>query len=39
VPVIRLIRVAYTVNDRPVEVCDTIIAADRYVLSYELPGR
>lgn len=39
VPIIRLVRVAYAVNDQPVEVCDTIIAADRYVLSYELPAR
>jgi hypothetical protein len=27
------------VEDRPVEVCDTVMAADRYVLSYELPAR
>jgi hypothetical protein len=30
--------VAYA-GDRPVEVCDTVMAADRYVLSYELPAR
>jgi GntR family transcriptional regulator len=26
-------------DDRPLEVCDTTMAADRYVLSYELPAR
>jgi len=39
VPVFALIRVAYDAGDRPVEVCDTVMAADRYVLSYELPAR
>jgi GntR family transcriptional regulator len=39
VPVFVLIRVAYDVEDKPVEVCDTVMAADRYVLSYELPAR
>jgi GntR family transcriptional regulator len=39
VPVIALVRVAYDLEDRPVEVCDTVMAADRYVLSYELPAR
>jgi GntR family transcriptional regulator len=39
VPVFLLVRVAYDVEDRPVEVCDTVMAADRYVLSYELPAR
>lgn len=39
VPVFRLVRVAFTEDDQPVEACDTIIAADRYVLSYELPAR
>jgi len=37
-PVFRLIRIAYDIEDRPVEVCDTIMAADRYVLSYQLPA-
>jgi GntR family transcriptional regulator len=37
-PVFRLIRVAYDTDDRPVEACDTIMAADRYVLSYQLPA-
>ncbi|WP_241564325.1 GntR family transcriptional regulator [Nonomuraea polychroma] len=38
VPVFRLIRTAYDLNGRAVEVCDTIMAADAYVLSYELPA-
>jgi GntR family transcriptional regulator len=38
-PVFRLIRVAYDTNDKAVEACDTIMAADRYVLNYELPAR
>lgn len=37
-PVFRLIRTAFDVDGRPVEVCDTIMAADAYVLSYELPA-
>jgi len=36
VPVIRLVRTAYDSDDRAVEVCDTVMAADRYLLSYEL---
>ena len=39
VPVFVLVRTAYDSEDRPVEVCDTTMAADRYVLSYELPAR
>jgi len=39
VPVIRLVRVAYDTDELPVEACDTVMAADRYVLSYELPAR
>jgi GntR family transcriptional regulator len=39
VPVFVLVRTAYDSTDRPVEVCDTTMAADRYVLSYELPAR
>lgn len=38
VPVIHLVRTAYDMDSRPVEVCDTVMAADAYVLSYELPG-
>jgi GntR family transcriptional regulator len=38
VPVIHLVRTAYDMDDRAVEVCDTVMAADAYVLSYELPA-
>lgn len=38
VPVFRLIRTAYDLDDRAVEVCDTIMAADAYILNYELPA-
>jgi GntR family transcriptional regulator len=37
-PILHLVRIAYDVDDRPVEACDTIMAADRYVLNYELPA-
>jgi len=39
VPVLLLVRTAYDTTGIPVEVCDTVIAADRYILSYELPAR
>ncbi len=39
VPVFHLIRTAYDGDDRPVEVCDTVMAADAYVLAYRLPSR
>ena len=38
VPVFRLIRTAYDIEGRAVEVCDTIMSADAYVLNYELPA-
>jgi GntR family transcriptional regulator len=38
VPVFRLVRTAYDIAGRPVEVCDTIMAADAYVLAYDLPA-
>jgi GntR family transcriptional regulator len=38
VPVFRLIRTAYDTDGRAVEVCDTIMAADAYVLNYDLPA-
>jgi GntR family transcriptional regulator len=38
VPVFRLVRTAYDFDGRPVEVCDTIMAADAYLLAYELPA-
>jgi GntR family transcriptional regulator len=37
-PVLHLVRTAYDTGDRPVEVCETVMAADRYVLNYELPA-
>jgi GntR family transcriptional regulator len=37
-PVFRLIRTAYDLEGRAVEVCDTIMSADAYVLNYELPA-
>jgi len=39
VPVFRLVRTAYDMDNRPVEVCDTVMAGDAYQLSYELPAR
>lgn len=39
VPVFQLVRTAYDTAGVPVEVCDTVMAADRYVLAYELPAR
>jgi GntR family transcriptional regulator len=38
VPVIHLVRTAFDLTGRAVEVCDTVMAADAYVLSYELPA-
>jgi GntR family transcriptional regulator len=38
VPVFRLIRTAYDRDGRAVEVCDTIMAADAYLLAYDLPA-
>ncbi len=38
VPVFRLVRTAYDLDGRAVEVCDTIMAADAYVLAYDLPA-
>jgi GntR family transcriptional regulator len=38
-PVFDLVRVAYDEAGTPVEVCVTVMAADRYLLSYELPAR
>ncbi len=39
IPVFHLIRTAYDTDGRAVEVCDTIMAADAYVLAYSLPAR
>ena len=37
-PVFRLIRTAYDLEGRAVEVCDTIMSGDAYQLTYELPA-
>lgn len=37
-PVVRLLRVTFADGNTPVEVADQILASDRYVLSYEIPG-
>jgi GntR family transcriptional regulator len=39
VPVFRLVRTAFDTDGRAVEVCDTIMSADAYVLNYELPAQ
>jgi GntR family transcriptional regulator len=39
VPVITVLRTAYDTEGEAVEICDTVMAADRYVLFYELPAR
>jgi GntR family transcriptional regulator len=38
VPVFRLVRTAFDIEGRAVEVCDTVMSADAYVLNYELPA-
>ncbi|SBW26533.1 GntR family transcriptional regulator [Candidatus Protofrankia californiensis] len=38
-PVLTVVRTAYDCDGVPVEVCDTVLAADRYLLNYELPAR
>lgn len=38
VPVFRLVRTAYDLDSRAVEVCDTIMSAEAYVLAYDLPA-
>lgn len=38
VPVLDLVRVAREVDGRALEVCETVMAADSFVLSYELPA-
>ena len=38
VPVFRLVRTAYDMDGRAVEVCDTIMASDAYLLAYDLPA-
>ena len=38
IPVFEVIRVAYANDGYPVEECDTVMRADRYVLLYNLPA-
>ncbi|MFF4735109.1 GntR family transcriptional regulator [Streptomyces sp. NPDC002536] len=38
-PVLTLVRTAFAADDKPVEVCDTVLAADLYRLDYDLPAR
>ena len=38
VPVFRLVRTAFDRTSRAVEVCDTIMASDAYLLAYDLPA-
>jgi GntR family transcriptional regulator len=38
VPVFRLVRTAFDADGRAVEVCDTIMASDAYLLAYDLPA-
>ena len=38
VPVIHLVRTAYDTDDQAVEVCDTLMAANSFILSYQLPA-
>lgn len=38
VPLLHLVRTAYDSEDRAVEVCDTLMVSESYVLSYELPA-
>lgn len=37
-PVLRTVRVALDAAGHPVELCTTVLAADRHVLEHELPG-
>jgi len=39
VPVFHLVRTAFTDDDVPVEVCDTVMSSAAFVLDYDLPAR
>ena len=39
VPVFHLVRTAFDADGQAVEVCDTVMSSDAYVLDYELPAR
>lgn len=38
-PVMTLVRTAYAEGETPVEVCDTVMTADLYLLDYNIPAR
>jgi GntR family transcriptional regulator len=38
VPVFRLVRTAFDTDGRAVEVCDTVMASNAYLLAYDLPA-
>jgi GntR family transcriptional regulator len=38
IPVFNLVRTAYDTEEQALEVCDTVMAADAYVLAYDLPA-
>lgn len=37
-PVLDLVRVAYDLEGNPLEVCETVLASDRFILTYDLPA-
>lgn len=39
VPVLHLVRTAFDTDGTPVEVCDTVMSSDTFVLDYELPAK
>lgn len=39
VPVFSLVRTAYDSNEKALEVCDTVMAGDAFVLAYDLPAK
>ena len=39
VPVLHLVRTAFDTDDVPVEVCDTVMSSDAFILDYELPAQ
>jgi GntR family transcriptional regulator len=38
VPLIRVVRTAFDAQDAALEVCDTLMAGDRYELTYDIPN-
>lgn len=38
IPVLTVCRVAYDADNVPVELCDTVISSDAYLLEYEIPA-